>query len=69
MEYKINDVITGSEDVDESVSLDKWYLVIDRPYEGNENYLLKEITFKEYMKNNNCRLVFGRLPEHYVIQK
>lgn len=69
MEYKINDVITGSEDVDVSVSKDKWYLVVDRPYEGNESYLLKEITFEEYMNNDNCRLVFGCLPQHYVIQK
>ena len=59
--YKINDVIP--------VSWGKYYLVVDCPYEGNENYLLKKITFDEAMSHKNYRLNFEGLPEHYVIQK
>lgn len=59
---KVNDVIVV-------VRERKYYLVIDRPYEGNKNYLLKEITLDEAMSHKDYRLNFNGLPEHYVIQK
>lgn len=59
---KINDVIPV-------LGKKEYYLVIDRPYEGNENYLLKKITFDEAMSHRDYRLNFEGLPEHYIIQK
>lgn len=63
---KVNDVIT----ILEKNGNDRYFLVLDRPYEGNEDYLLKEITFMEAMSNKDYRFVMdAELPEHYKIQK
>lgn len=61
---KVNDVLTDIKDGKE-----RYLLVVDRPYDDNKDYLLKEISFNEAMSHKEYRLVFDDLPENYILVK
>lgn len=61
---KVNDVLTEIKN-----GQHRYLLVVDRPYNDNKDYLLKEISFDEAMSHKDYRLVFDDLPENYILVK